>query len=293
MVTMIKRRKGNQDYYYLYHDSKKGKRKQREEYLGKIIPEDIEDRKKNFALEIEREEWLPDLERIHQNYKKEQNKIPLSIKEKNLKDFSVKFTYNTQRIEGSTLTLKDTVFLLEDGLTPLNRPYRDIKETEMHQKLFLEVIKQKEDLSLNVVKKWHKKLFEQTKSDIAGKLREYNVGIGQSKFTPPPHTAVKFLVDGFFKWYNTNKKKLNPVELAALVHLKFVTIHPFGDGNGRTTRLMMNHVLNKFDYPLLDINYNDRRSYYNALEKSQTKDDDLPFLQWFMKRYFKTCKDYL
>ncbi len=293
MVTVVYRRKGNQDYYYLYHDSKKGKRKQREEYIGKAIPSDIEDRKKNFALGIEREEWIPSLEKIYKNYKKEQNKIPPSIQEKNLNSFSVKFTYNTQRIEGSTLTLKDTSFLLEYGLTPSNRPSRDIKETEIHQKLFLDVIKQKEDLSMNVVKKWHKKLFAQTKPDIAGLLRDYDVAIEQSQFIPPPHTAVKLLVNGFFKWYNVNKKKLNPVELAALVHLKFVTIHPFGDGNGRTTRLMMNHVLNKFGYPLLDIDYGDRRSYYNALEKSQTKDDDLSFLQWFMKRYFKTCKNYL
>jgi len=293
MVTVVNRPKGNQDYYYLYHDSKKGKRKQREEYLGKSVPADIEDRKKNFALDIEREDWKPQLEKIYQNYKKEQQKIPPSIQEKNLKNFSVKFTYNTQRIEGSTLTLKDTTLLLEDGLTPSNRPSRDIKETEIHQKLFLDVMKQKDDLSLNVVKKWHKKLFSQTKPDIAGLLRDYNVGIGGSKFNPPPHTTVVLLVNGFFKWYTTSKKKLNPVELAALVHLKFVTIHPFGDGNGRTTRLMMNHVLNKFDYPLLDIDYGDRRSYYNALEKSQTKDDDLPFLQWFMKRYFKTYKNYL
>lgn len=293
MVNVVKRRKGNQDYYYLYHDSKKDTRKQHEVYLGKVIPENIDERKKEFALEIEREEWLSDLEKIHKNYNKEQNKTPPSIREKNLKAFSVKFTYNTQRIEGSTLTLKDTTLLLEDGLTPSNRPSRDIKETEIHQKLFLEVIKQKEDLSLKVVKKWHKRLFTQTKPDIAGLLRDYNVGIGGSKFTAPPHTAVKLLVDGFFKWYNANKTKLNPVELAALVHLKFVTIHPFGDGNGRTTRLMMNHVLNKFDYPLLDIDYSDRRSYYNALEKSQTKDDELPFLKWFMKRYFKTYKNYL
>jgi Fic family protein len=142
------------------------------------------------------------------------------------------------------------------------------------------------------VKSWHKKLFSQTKPDIAGRLRDYEVRIGGSKFIPPPHTAVNLLVSGFFKWYNANKNKLNPVELAALTHLKFVTIHPFGDGNGRTTRLMMNHVLNKFDYPLLDIDFGDRRSYYNALEKSQTKDDDLSFLKWFMKRYFKTYKRY-
>jgi len=293
MVNVVKRRKGTQDYYYLYHDSKKDKRKQHEVYLGKVVPEDIEDRKKNFALDIERKEWLPELEKIYKNFKKEQKIIPLSIKEKNLKSFSVKFTYNTQRIEGSTLTLKDTTLLLDDGVSPSNKPNNDIKETEIHQKVFLDVIKQKDDLSLTVVKKWHKKLFVQTKPDIAGLLRDYPVGIGGSKFTPPPHTAVKLLVDGFFKWYNTNKKKLNPVELAALVHLKFVTIHPFGDGNGRTTRLMMNHVLNKFDYPLLDIDYGDRRSYYNALEKSQTKDDELPFLKWFMKRYFKTYKNYL
>ena len=293
MVSVVKRRKGDQDYYYLYYDSKKGKRRQREKYLGKVIPEDIEERKNNFHLEIEREDWEIQLEKIYQNYQKEKKKIPPSIQEKNLKDFSIKFTYNTQRIEGSTLTLRDTILLLEDGLTPSNRLHMDIKETEIHQKLFLEIMKQKDDLSLRVAKKWHKKLFEQTKPDISGLLRNYDVGIGQSKFIPPSHTAVNLLVDGFFKWYNKNKNKLNPVELAALVHLKFVTIHPFGDGNGRTTRLIMNYVLHKFDYPLLDIDYGNRHLYYRALESSQTKDNDIPFLQWFMKKYFKTHKKYL
>src|SRR3989344_9083104 len=265
MVNVVKRRIGNQDYYYLYHDSKKGKRKQHEVYLGKTIPEDIEERKKNLALEIERDEWIPELEKIHTNFKKEIKKTPPSIQEKNLKDFSIKFTYNRQRIEGSTLTLKDTTLLLEDGLTPSNRPNSDIKETEMHQKLFLEVMKQNYDLSLSLVKKWHKKLFEQTKPDIAGLFRDYDVKISQSKFIPPSHTAVNLLVNGFFKWYNVNKKKLNPVELAALAHLKFVTIHPFGDGNGRTTRLMMNFILNRKNYPMLDIPYEKRNSYYTAL----------------------------
>ncbi len=288
MVNVVKRRKGNQDYYYLYHDSKKGKRKQREVYLGKVIPKDIEEQKKNFAMEIEREKWIPELEKIHENFKNEKKTIPKSIQEKNLESFSVKFTYNTQRIEGSTLTLKDTTFLLEYGLSPSNRPTNDIKETELHQKLFLKIIKQKDDLSLVLVKKWHKELFAQTKPDIAGLLRDYDVRISQSKFIPPSHASVNLLVIGLFTWYNVNKKKLNPVELAALVHLKFVTIHPFGDGNGRTTRLMLNHVLNTYDYPLMDIDYTDRRSYYTALEKSQRKDDDLPFLQWFMKRYLKT-----
>ena len=78
-----------------------------------------------------------------------------------------------------------------------------------------------------------------------------------------------------------------------MVHLKFVTIRPFGGGNGRISRLTMNHVLNRFDYPLLDIKYKDRRPYYAALERSQVRNDDLPFLQWFMRRYFKTHAGYM
>ena len=83
MVTVVKRRKGTRDYYYLYHDSKKGKRKQHEVYLGKIIPEDIEEQKKSFAMEIEREKWIPELEKIYVNFKNEKKIIPKSIQEKN------------------------------------------------------------------------------------------------------------------------------------------------------------------------------------------------------------------
>jgi Fic family protein len=97
----------------------------------------------------------------------------------------------------------------------------------------------------------------------------------------------------FFKWYKKNKDGLHPVELAALVHLKLVTIHPFGDGNGRITRLVMNFVLNRKKYPLFDITYENRNSYYNALQRSQVKKDDKIFLQWFVKRYTKEYERYL
>ena len=97
----------------------------------------------------------------------------------------------------------------------------------------------------------------------------------------------------FFTWYNREKRKLNPVELAALIHFKFVTMHPFVDGNGRISRLMMNYMLNKFGYPMFDINYSDRRSYYTALERSNIKHNDVIFLKWFMGRYIKGNKRYL
>ena len=153
---------------------------------------------------------------------------------------------------------------------------------------FNKITKKKEDLTLATVCKWHKILFEQTKRDIAGKIRNYNVGIGRSKFTPPRPQVVQLLLKGFFEWYKKNETILNPVELAALAHLKFVTIHPFGDGNGRISRLMTNYVLSKFGYPMLIVKYSkDRTTYYNALERAQVSGNDMIFVEWFMKRYLK------
>lgn len=287
MVNIVKRKKGNDDYYYLRHNIRRGK-KEREIYIGKKIPKNIEELKQKFLLEFYREEWIPITKEIHKNFQKERKRMPKDIIKKELKNFAIKFIYNTQKIEGSTLTLKETADLLENGKTPANKPISDAKEAENHQKLFFELLKFKKDLSLEVMLSWHKKLFNDTKSDIAGKIRDYNVGIGISKFQPPRHQAVPLLLKGFFVWYNKNKKLLNPVELAALVHLKIVTIHPFGDGNGRISRLMMIYVLNRFEHPMLNIDYSNRNSYYNALERSQVKENDIHFLRWFMNQYFKT-----
>jgi Fic family protein len=142
----------------------------------------------------------------------------------------------------------------------------------------------KKDLSLQIVLYWHKKLFESTKSDIAGKIRQHQVTISGSKFVPPFPAEIYPLLRELFKWYDKNKSKnkLHPVALAALVHLKFVTIHPFTDGNGRISRLMMNFVLHKHAFP-----------YYNALERAQVKKQDNIFVQWFFRRYVKEHKRYL
>lgn len=80
--------------------------------------------------------------------------------------------------------------------------------------------------------------------------------------------------------------------MAALVHLKFVTMHPFADGNDRTSRLLMNFILNRHGYPMLNIPSEGRSSYYNALERSQTKGVDIGFLNWLMRRYLKVHKIY-
>jgi Fic family protein len=237
--------------------------------------------------------WFDRFEKIRKNYRKGHRSMPSSMLKKETEIFMVKFTYNTNRIEGSALTLRETANLLEKGITPSEKPTRDIKEAEAHRKLFYDILSFKKDLSLAALLEWHAKLFKDTKPDMAGKVRNYQVGISGSRFEPPAPFEVYVLLKEFFKWYDGSKKKMHPLELAALAHLKFETIHPFGDGNGRIGRILMNFVLNKNGYPMLDIGYEKRNSYYNALERAQVKKDERKFVIWFFGRYIKENKRYL
>lgn len=293
MATVTKKVVGKQVYYYLEHtfriDSKIHKK---ELYLGKEIPKNIEEIKHKFLREIYNEKWHSILNSIREGYSNELKRTPPSSREKQTESFMVRFTYDTQKIEGSKLTLRETSNLLEKGITPKSKPLDDVKEAEAHKELFYEMLNYKKDLTFQTVLYWNKKLLQMTKPDIAGKIRQHQVVISGSKFVPPFPAEINPLLKEFFRWYDKNKGTMNPVELAALVHLKFVTVHPFGDGNGRISRLMMNFVLNKHGWPMLDIHYEGRDSYYTALERAQIKKVDSIFVQWFIKRYIKENKKY-
>ncbi|MDE1813581.1 MAG: Fic family protein [Thaumarchaeota archaeon] len=294
MTTVRKKTLKGQTYYYLEHSIRNGKQiKKKEIYLGRKIPSNIEKIKKDFLNDIHKQRWYVDVDRIKQKFSKEQGLMPKSVRRKELENFVTQFTYDTQRIEGSTLTRRETADLLERGITPKSKPMRDVQEAEAHRDLFYKILKSKKDLSLQMTTDWHWDLFNKTKADLAGKIRKYQVAIGGSKFIPPSPVEVYPMLTEFFQWYNKNKNKMHPVELAALAHFKFVTIHPFGDGNGRISRLIMNFILNRKNYPMLDIPYERRNSYYNSLERSQVKGDNGTFLQWFVKRYIKEYKKYL
>lgn len=284
MVSIIKRKKGNNNYYYLKHTTRK---RQKEKYLGITIPKNIEDLKRDFLLNFYREEWLPQLEEIFNYNKKSQKQIPKSILKKLLESFSVNFTYHTQRIEGSALTLRETSNILVDGITPSQKPQSDMIEAKQHQKIFFEMLEHKKKISLDTILYWHEKFFEQTDTNIAGQTRRYPIEVRGSKSEFPFWDEVPSLLKEFFMWYNKNKDKIHPVELAALVHFKFVSIHPFGDGNGRISRLLMNCVLDEKKYPMVIIEYKDRLAYYSVLEKSQLENNPFYFVRWFVKMYIK------
>ena len=293
MPTVRKKTVGGREYFYLQHSIRVGRRVvKREVYLGTKIPGNLEEMKRKLLSDIYRERWYPVLEKIKEGYQREIGRMPESLVEKERESFAIRFTYDTQRIEGSRLTLRETADLLERNVTPSGKPVHDVIEAQAHHRIMREFDEVK-DLSLSTILHWHRRLFEQTKPDIAGRIRTYQVSISGSRFTPPLPVEVYPMLREFFSWYAGNRKRTHPVELAALVHLRLVTIHPFGDGNGRVSRLAMNFVLDRNGYPMLNIPYSGRNSYYNALERSQLKNDEGIFLRWFIRRYVKEHGRYL
>ena len=294
MVTVRRRVVRSQTYYYLEHSVRAGTEvRKRERYLGKKLPRDLETRKKEFLGEILRERWHPTLEAIRKGYAQDLRRTPASAREGSVETFAVRFTYNTQRIEGSTLTLRETADLLTRGITPAQRPLRDVLEAEAHRTLFLSVLRERKDLSMALLLRWHHELFRTTRPDIAGRIRQHQVAISGSRFVPPSPVEVYPLLRDAFRWYARSKDRLHPVELAALVHLKFVTVHPFSDGNGRIARILMNFVLHRRGFPMLDIPHAGRSGYYTALERAQTKRLDTIFLLWFLRRYVREHRRFL
>lgn len=291
-MEINERKNKGKKYFYLEHSIReKNKVIKKQKYLGAEIPKNINKIKSEFLLEVYEDKYFKLFEKIRNNFSKDISVMPKSAKEKYFEQFNIKFTYNSNRIEGSTLTLKETANLLELGITPKNKPIGDVKETEEHKKVFEEMLECKKNLNLSLVLYWHKRLFEATKKDIAGKIRKHNVMVARSKTEFPIPAELDLLLKEFFEWYNKNDK-LNPVLLAALVHLKFVSIHPFSDGNGRISRIMMNFVLHTNNLPMLNISYDKRDSYYTALERSQIKKNDSIFVIYIFKKYIKEYKNY-
>jgi Fic family protein len=294
MVTLKKKNINDNTYYYLEQSFRKnGKVEKKEKYLGTTLPKNMNKIKEEFLREFYQETWFNKFDSIKEQFTKEKRKISPSVEKKETTQFAITFTYNTNRIEGSTITLRETADLLERGISPSQRPLEDIKETEAHKVVFYDMLKYNKEMSLSTLLYWHKQLFQFTQQDIAGKIRKHHVGISGSKFLPPYPVELDLLLRDFFTWYHQNKKKIHPAYLAGLVHVKFVTIHPFGDGNGRISRLLMNYVLHTNGYPMLVIPYSQRKSYYTALERSQLKKDENVFVLWFFKRYLKEYKHYL
>ncbi|MEI6520689.1 MAG: Fic family protein [bacterium] len=184
----------------------------------------------------------------------------------------IEYTYDSNRIEGNTLTLRETQMVIDKGLTISGKPMREHLEAINHYDavVFLRDIATNQlALTESIVRQIHSLVLHGIDRDNAGKYRGVPVMISGSKHIPPQPWQVPILMENMFAWYEENKADIHPIILAAEIHERIATIHPFIDGNGRTARLIMNMILLSHGYPIVNISGDaeNRMVYYNALEE--------------------------
>lgn len=186
--------------------------------------------------------------------------------------FRIHHTYHSNAIEGNRLTLPETRAVLEDGITIAGKPLKDhLEAVNLAQALdFIEVLAQAATpLGEREVRDIHAIVLRSIDVDNAGTYRRINVRIGGTDYVPPLALAVPERMEEFGHWLSSSKPE-HPLVVAAIAHAWFVTIHPFGDGNGRTGRLLANLLLMRYGYPVTVLRLEERARYYTALDQSHS-----------------------
>lgn len=211
--------------------------------------------------------------------------------------FALEMTYNSNAIEGNSLTQKETFLIINEGLTIKGKPLRDHLEVKDHYEALdylYDFIKRdkRQTFSEVTLRTLHQIVLKDTEPVEAGKYRTGNVIITGSVHNPPEASDVSYQMSELTGWIKNNKNKLHILELAAIVHHKIAFIHPFFDGNGRTARLVMNLLLMQSGFPIVVILRNDRKKYYDTLSKAD-KGDYLPFVRFIAQAAERSLNIYL
>jgi len=200
----------------------------------------------------------------------------------------LEYTFESNRIEGNTLTLKETDLVVNQGLTISGKSMREHLEAINHQEAIeyiKDLVHRKVKLTERELLNLHNLILRGIIPEYAGKYRDVQVMISGSKHMPPSPLKVKEEMEGLFVWYHKNQRLLHPVILAAEFHQRLVTIHPFVDGNGRVSRLLMNLILLQHGFVIANIkgDHAIRMSYYEFLERSQVDDSMKGFIHFILE----------
>ncbi len=301
----IEKRKGKKMKYYLAHSFRiDGKVKKIRVYLGLDIKAA---RKNQFSAEKIMKERIKACEVISDPFKHALNsteieeiksleakaKDDIKIKHLNEDDwrtFTESFVYDTNAIEGSSVTFTEVKGILEKQKWPKEREKWEISETYGVKDAIQLIRKTKVHISLDLIKDLHKKCFRNSKSfagNFRGKGQEVAVvdGYGRTIHRGAPSGMVIKLLKDLVSWYSKNKKKYPPIILAVVVHNQFETIHPFADGNGRVGRLLLNNILLRHNKPPVNIELENRKEYYASLRAYQENGNIRPMIELIIKEY--------
>lgn len=207
----------------------------------------------------------------------------------------LEWTYNSNAIEGNTLTMNETKVVLE-GITVGGKTMQEHLEVINHQDAIFyveDIVRSEEPLSECQIKNLHRLVLKGIDDRYAGVYRDQQVFISGATHTPPPPLKIQEQMDALMNWYNDEAQELHPIVRGAMLHAIFVGIHPFIDGNGRTSRLLLNLELMKAGYPPIIIRVENRLAYYNTLDKAHTTEDYEGFIELVAKEVEASLDLYL
>lgn len=213
--------------------------------------------------------------------------------------WSIEYTYESNRIEGNTLTLQETNLVVNEGVTIAGKSMREHLEAINHAEAVAyikDIAKQDIAISERTIKELHALVLHGIDRSNAGKYRSVPVMISGSRHVPPQPYLIEKLMEDFLIRYNEMEEgKTHPLLIAAYLHDELVRIHPFIDGNGRTCRLLMNLHLLRNGYTLVTLKGDDEAkiSYYKALERSHCDNDPADFQKVVIRAEIASMERYL
>lgn len=303
------RRSGGRKLYYLAHSFRDdGRVRKIRRYLGadltdKKIAEIRERTEKSILEQAESYRKIRDpLHTVLSTEEMEAVKTMLSVgdvrvshlSESQWETFTELFTYDTNAIEGSTVTVSEVKKIIREDKWPARRSKEEVSETYGVAEAVEFIRKTGDHMSLELIEKLHMIVFRNSKA-FAGKFRPKGVevavvGGGRIIHKSAPQKQVKKLLKELVKWYDKNKGKYHPIVLAAVIHNQFENIHPFQDGNGRVGRLLLNNILLKHGMPPVNIELKNRGKYYAALQAYEMDGNLRPTIELILKEYAKMRK---
>lgn len=208
-------------------------------------------------------------------------------------EFAVEYTYNSNAIEGNTLTLRETDLVLR-GLTIYKKPLKDHLDAVGHKEAFdyiSDLVKEKAPLSEYIIKQIHCLVLSMRREE-RGVYRMVPVRIAGALITPAEPSLIRDKMEELIKWYSEDSNDDFLTKLA-LLHIIFESIHPFIDGNGRTGRLIVNLELMKLGYPPIDIKFTDRKAYYDAFDSYARTNSPKAMAKLFAKYLTERLRRYI
>jgi Fic family protein len=280
--------KNRRKYYYRVKSIRKGSKVKKERiYLGvNLNKEELRKKEKEADSKLNIFDAILTLEEeaLLNKIKKDFLKEPKENYNNRYEVFCSLFTYDSTGIEGNTLTLSETSCLIFEGIVPKDKSIREIYEVINHKKAFDFILNYKGDITKEFILELHRLVIANTlRQDLisqTGKYRTVQVFIGKS--IPPNSNEVPKYMARLLKWYSTNKKKFHPLVLASYFHTEFEKVHPFVDGNGRVGRLLMNFILYKNKFPMINIPKRRKIKYYKVLQNAQYKNDIKGFIKFLI-----------